>query len=81
MRVLSPTRLAVAGFRMPVMDKIKDLGCCVSGKSEQGIVCVGDRLLVMPNRVTVKVTARERRSAMANMGWRSCAGRCMADAA
>jgi len=52
-----PERDPLAGFRMPVMDKIKDLGCCVSGKSEQGIVCVGDRLLVMPNRVTVKVTA------------------------
>ncbi|CAG9460465.1 unnamed protein product [Pedinophyceae sp. YPF-701] len=52
-----PPRDPLAGFRMPIMDKFKDLGCVVMGKSEQGIIQVGDNLMVMPNKVRVKVSA------------------------
>jgi peptide chain release factor subunit 3 len=33
-----PPRDAMASFRMPVMDKYKDMGCVVMGKSESGVV-------------------------------------------
>ena len=50
-------RDGIAGFRMPVMDKFKDMGCVVMGKSEQGCVAVGDSLLLMPVGTVVKVTS------------------------
>ena len=40
----------LAPFRMPVIDKYKDMGTIVMGKSEAGIVRKGDRLYVMPNK-------------------------------
>lgn len=42
-------------FRMSVLDKYKDMGVIVMGKSESGTVNVGDSLLLMPNRQTIKV--------------------------
>ena len=45
-----PPRDALAPFRMAVIDKFKDLGTVVMGKSEAGCVRKGDSLLVMPNR-------------------------------
>lgn len=42
-------------FRMSVLDKYKDMGVIVMGKSESGTVSVGDALLLMPNRQTIKV--------------------------
>lgn len=47
----------LAPFRMPIMDKYKDMGTMVMGKSEAGLVRVGDFLMMMPNRARVKVEA------------------------
>ena len=46
-----------APFRMSVLDKYKDMGVIVMGKSESGTVAIGDSLLLMPNRHMVKVEA------------------------
>ena len=35
-----PQRDAMASFRMPIMDKYKDMGCVVMGKSESGVIQV-----------------------------------------
>lgn len=54
---IEPTnRDPFAPFRMPIMDKYKDMGTVVMGKCESGVVGQGDVLMVMPNRVRVKVT-------------------------
>jgi peptide chain release factor subunit 3 len=45
-----------APFRLPVLDKHKDMGTIVMGKTEAGTVRRGDKLVVMPNNVHVKVT-------------------------
>ena len=45
-----------APFRMPILDKHKDMGTIVMGKTEAGIVKRGDKLIVMPNAVPVKVS-------------------------
>ena len=45
-----PPRDPLAPFRMAVIDKFKDLGTVVMGKSESGAVRKGDTLLLMPNR-------------------------------
>eukprot|EP00890_Picochlorum_soloecismus_P006149 jgi/Picsp_1/6535/NSC_03878-R1_g1 to s phase transition protein len=45
-----------APFRMPVIDKYKDMGTVVMGKCESGVVAKGDTLVMMPNKVKVKVT-------------------------
>lgn len=39
-----------APFRMPIMNKYKDMGTMVMGKSEAGVVKKGDSLIVMPNK-------------------------------
>lgn len=44
-------------FRLPVMDRHRDMGTIVMGKSEAGIVQVGDKLKMMPNKTVVKVPA------------------------
>ncbi|XP_071709900.1 uncharacterized protein [Rutidosis leptorrhynchoides] len=44
-------------FRMPIIDKSEDLGTVVMGKVESGSVREGDSLLIMPNKVQVKVVA------------------------
>ncbi|VFQ67780.1 unnamed protein product [Cuscuta campestris] len=44
-------------FRMPLIDKFKDMGTVVMGKVENGSVREGDSLLVMPNKAHVKVLA------------------------
>lgn len=54
--VATPPRDAFAPFRMPIMDRYKDMGTVVMGKSEAGVVKKGDSLLVMPNKTVVKVT-------------------------
>mmetsp|Transcript_232 Transcript_232/g.746 ORF Transcript_232/g.746 Transcript_232/m.746 type:complete len:654 (+) Transcript_232:46-2007(+) len=46
-----------APFRMPVLDKHKDMGTIVMGKTEAGTVRRGDKLVVMPNNVKVTVAA------------------------
>jgi peptide chain release factor subunit 3 len=42
---------------MPLQDKYKDMGTVVMGKIESGTVRRGDNLLVMPNKIPVKVVA------------------------
>lgn len=40
-------------FRMPIIDKFKEMGTVVMGKVESGSVREGDSLLVMPNKVSL----------------------------
>ena len=42
-------------FRMPIVDKYKDMGTIVLGKLESGAVGKGTQLLMMPNKVSVEV--------------------------
>eukprot|EP00731_Ephydatia_muelleri_P029219 Em0020g863a len=42
-------------FRMPIVDKYKDMGTIVLGKLESGAVGKGTQLLMMPNKVAVEV--------------------------
>ncbi|KAK6249759.1 hypothetical protein SCA6_003764 [Theobroma cacao] len=42
-------------FRMPIIDKFKDMGTVVMEKVESGSVLEGDSLLVMPNKAQVNV--------------------------
>eukprot|EP00243_Klebsormidium_subtile_P004384 TRINITY_DN18366_c0_g1_i1.p1 TRINITY_DN18366_c0_g1~~TRINITY_DN18366_c0_g1_i1.p1 ORF type:complete len:761 (-),score=242.13 TRINITY_DN18366_c0_g1_i1:546-2828(-) len=53
----SPDRDPTKPFRMPLQDKYKDMGTVVMGKIESGTVRRGDGLLVMPNKIPVKVVA------------------------
>ncbi|KAK7320152.1 hypothetical protein RJT34_04886 [Clitoria ternatea] len=50
-----PPRDPNGPFRMPIIDKFKDMGTVVMGKVESGTVREGDSLLVMPNKDQVKV--------------------------
>ncbi|KAJ7970304.1 Elongation factor [Quillaja saponaria] len=52
-----PFRDPKGSFRMPIIDKFKDMGTVVMGKVECGSVCEGDSLMVMPNKAQVKVLA------------------------
>ncbi|KAH1079815.1 hypothetical protein GLYMA_05G243400v4 [Glycine max] len=52
-----PLRDPNGPFRMPIIDKFKDMGTVVMGKVESGSVREGDSLLVMPNKDPVKVVA------------------------
>ncbi|CAH9135105.1 unnamed protein product [Cuscuta epithymum] len=52
-----PPRDPKGPFRMPIIDKFKDMGTVVMGKVESGSVREGDSLLVMPNKAAVKVLA------------------------
>lgn len=44
-----------APLRLPILSKYKDMGTMVEGKVEQGMIKVGDKLCVMPNRANVEV--------------------------
>ncbi|XP_074371102.1 uncharacterized protein LOC141712169 isoform X1 [Apium graveolens] len=52
-----PPRDPKAPFRLPIIDKFKDMGTVVMGKAESGSVSEGDSLMVMPNKAHVKVLA------------------------
>ncbi|GLT87602.1 hypothetical protein SLE2022_056800 [Rubroshorea leprosula] len=52
-----PPRDPKGPFRMPIIDKFKDMGTVVMEKVESGTMCEGDFLLVMPNKAQVKVLA------------------------
>ncbi|XP_057995155.1 uncharacterized protein LOC110639734 isoform X2 [Hevea brasiliensis] len=52
-----PPRDPKGPFRMPIIDKFKDMGTVVMGRAESGTVTEGDSLLVMPNKTRVKVVA------------------------
>ncbi|XP_031406060.1 eukaryotic peptide chain release factor GTP-binding subunit ERF3A-like isoform X3 [Punica granatum] len=50
-----PPRDPKGPFRMPILDKFKDMGTVVMGKVESGSIREGDSLIVMPNKAHVKV--------------------------
>lgn len=52
-----PFRDMKGPFRMPLIDKFKDMGTVVMGKIESGTVRRGDSLMVMPNKAPVKVVS------------------------
>ncbi|XP_010540015.1 PREDICTED: eukaryotic peptide chain release factor GTP-binding subunit ERF3A [Tarenaya hassleriana] len=52
-----PPRDPNGPFRMPIIDKFKDMGTVVMGKVESGSIREGDSLIVMPNKEQVKVLA------------------------
>ncbi|XP_028948169.1 uncharacterized protein [Malus domestica] len=52
-----PLRDPKGSFRMPIIDRFKDMGTVVMGKVESGSVREGDSLVVMPNKVPVKAVA------------------------
>ncbi|KAG8083565.1 hypothetical protein GUJ93_ZPchr0015g6876 [Zizania palustris] len=54
-RIEVPLRDPKGPFRMPIIDKFKDMGTVVMGKIESGTIREGDSLLVMPNKHNVKV--------------------------
>lgn len=49
-------RDVMAPFRMPIIDKYKEMGTIVMGKSESGLVTVGDKLMVMPNKCAPNIS-------------------------
>lgn len=57
-----PPRDPKGPFRMPLIDRFKDMGTVVMGKIESGTVRQGDSLTIMPNKVHVKVVAVYRES-------------------
>ncbi|CAN6907126.1 unnamed protein product [Brassica oleracea] len=52
-----PPRDPNGPFRMPIIDKFKDMGTVVMGKVESGSIREGDSLVIMPNKEPVKVVA------------------------
>ena len=52
-----PARDPLAPFRMPVIDRYRDMGTVVMGKSEAGLVRKGDALVLMPSRARVSVAS------------------------
>ncbi|CAN6804234.1 unnamed protein product, partial [Brassica oleracea] len=52
-----PPRDPNGPFRMPIIDKFKDMGTVVMGKVESGSIREGDSLIVMPNKEHAKVVA------------------------
>ncbi|KAL7104742.1 hypothetical protein ACP275_07G002000 [Erythranthe tilingii] len=52
-----PLRDPKGPLRLPIIDKFKDMGTVVMGKIESGSVREGDNLMIMPNKVQVKVLA------------------------
>ncbi|CAI9113495.1 OLC1v1014107C1 [Oldenlandia corymbosa var. corymbosa] len=52
-----PLRDPNGPFRMPIIDKFKDMGTVVMGKVESGSIREGDNMLIMPNKAQVKVVA------------------------
>ncbi|KAI4330836.1 hypothetical protein MLD38_029081 [Melastoma candidum] len=52
-----PPRDPKGPFRMPIIDKFKDMGTVVMGKVESGSIREGESLVVMPNKAQVKVIA------------------------
>ncbi|UJR11356.1 hypothetical protein I4U23_015537 [Adineta vaga] len=43
-------------FRMPIVEKYREMGMIIMGKIESGCCRVGDRCVIMPNRTPVEVT-------------------------
>ncbi|CAF5131994.1 unnamed protein product, partial [Rotaria sp. Silwood1] len=51
-----PNYMIGGPFRMPIVEKYKEMGTIITGKIESGRVHVGDRYVIMPNRTHVQVT-------------------------
>eukprot|EP00800_Vazella_pourtalesii_P013777 TRINITY_DN3364_c0_g1_i1.p1 TRINITY_DN3364_c0_g1~~TRINITY_DN3364_c0_g1_i1.p1 ORF type:complete len:657 (+),score=165.36 TRINITY_DN3364_c0_g1_i1:57-2027(+) len=49
-------RLFEGPFRLPVVDKMKDMGTVVLGKIESGSVMTGQQMMMMPNKTIVETT-------------------------
>ncbi|KAL3626632.1 hypothetical protein CASFOL_030181 [Castilleja foliolosa] len=52
-----PSRDPNGPFRMPIIDKFKDMGTVIMGKIESGSIREGDNMLIMPNKAQVIVLA------------------------
>ncbi|KAF8025206.1 hypothetical protein BT93_F2139 [Corymbia citriodora subsp. variegata] len=52
-----PPRDPKGPFRMPIIDKFKDMGTVVMGKVESGSIREGESMIVMPYKASVKVLA------------------------
>eukprot|EP01018_Ginkgo_biloba_P031390 Gb_17011 [translate_table: standard] len=52
-----PLRDPKGPFRMPIIDRFRDMGTVVMGKIESGSVRQGDSLVLMPNKAPVKVVS------------------------
>ncbi|KAI6657532.1 Eukaryotic peptide chain release factor GTP-binding subunit ERF3A isoform X1 [Oopsacas minuta] len=48
-------RLFEGPFRLPIVDKMKDMGTVVLGKIESGSVTAGQQMMMMPNKTIVDV--------------------------
>lgn len=55
-----PPRDPKGPFRMPIIDKFKEMGTLAMGKVESGSIHVGDSLVLMPNKAYVRVLAVHR---------------------
>ncbi len=42
-------------LRMPILNKYKDMGNIIEGKIEQGTMSLGDKLLILPNKIEIEV--------------------------
>ncbi|GFN81937.1 eukaryotic peptide chain release factor GTP-binding subunit [Plakobranchus ocellatus] len=49
------SRARDAPVRMPIVDRYRDMGTIVLGKIESGVVTTNQKLLMMPNRVNIKI--------------------------
>jgi len=48
-------RTSSGPVRMPIIDKYKDMGTVIMGKIESGLVKLGDKFSLMPNKIKVEV--------------------------
>ncbi len=42
-------------FRMPILNRYRDMGTIIEGKIEQGKLSLGDKLLLLPNKIEVEI--------------------------
>lgn len=52
-----PERLLSGPVKIPISEKHKEMGTMVTGKLESGVIATNDKLVMMPNKVTVVVDA------------------------
>ena len=72
-----PKRVLEHPIRLPIIDKFRDMGTCVMGKLEAGIMQVGDKVIIMPNKTETKVEAIFEDTREVQSGEvRCCAARC-----
>lgn len=49
------TRDIESDLRMPILNRYKDMGNIIEGKIEQGSINIGDKLLILPNKIEIEV--------------------------